>query len=102
MPQLNILLGLSHFSRVQLFEIPWTVVHQSPLSMGFSRQEYWSGLPFPSPGDLPDPGIERCSLLCPELAGGFFTTSAPWEAQRSCRLQLKRNLVLQLRPSTAK
>ena len=45
-------------SRVRLFVIPWTVVHQVPLSMGFSRQEYWSGLPFPSPGDLPDPGIE--------------------------------------------
>ena len=45
-------------SRVRLFVIPWTVVHQASLSMGFSRQEYWSGLPFPSPGDLPDPGIE--------------------------------------------
>ena len=45
-------------SRVQLFVTPWTVAYQDPLSMGFSRQEYWSGLPFPSPGDLPDPGIE--------------------------------------------
>ena len=45
-------------SRVQLFGIPWTVVYQASLSMGFSRQEYWNGLPFPSPGDLPDPGIE--------------------------------------------
>ena len=45
-------------SRVRLFVTPWTVAHQAPLSMGFSRQEYWSGLPFPSPGDLPDPGIE--------------------------------------------
>ena len=45
-------------SCIQLFVTPWTVVHQAPLSMGFSRQEYWSGLPFPSPGDLPDPGIE--------------------------------------------
>ena len=45
-------------SHVQLFATPWTVAHQAPLSMGFSRQEYWSGLPFPSPGDLPDPGIE--------------------------------------------
>ena len=45
-------------SRVQLFVIPYTVAHQAPLSMEFSRQEYWSGLPFPSPGDLPDPGIE--------------------------------------------
>ena len=45
-------------SRVRLFATPWTVAYQAPLSMGFSRQEYWSGLPFPSPGDLPDPGIE--------------------------------------------
>ena len=45
-------------SRVQLFVTPWTVAHEAPLSMGFSRQEYWSGLPFPPPGDLPDPGIE--------------------------------------------
>ena len=45
-------------SRVRLFAIPWTVAHQAPLSMGFSRQKYWSGLPFPSPGGLPDPGIE--------------------------------------------
>ena len=46
------------FSHVQLFTTPWTIAHQASLSMGFSRQEYWSGLPFPSPGDLPDPGIE--------------------------------------------
>ena len=54
----------------------WTAARQAPLSMGFSRQEYWSGLPFPSPGDLPNPGIESKS---PALAGGFFTTSATWE-----------------------
>ena len=52
-----LLLLLSHFSRVRLCATPWTVAYQAP-SMGFSRQEYWSGLPFPSPGDLPDPGIE--------------------------------------------
>ena len=45
-------------SRIQLFATPWTVAYQAPQSMGFSRQEYWSALPFPSPGDLPDPGIE--------------------------------------------
>ncbi|ELR62335.1 hypothetical protein M91_01857, partial [Bos mutus] len=49
---------------------------QSPLSMEFSRQEYWSELPFPTPGDLPDPGIEPVSLVSPALASGFFTTSA--------------------------
>ena len=54
----------------------WTVDLQDPLSMGFSRQEYWSGLPSPSPRDLPDPGIEPMSLMSPALAGRFFTTSA--------------------------
>ena len=49
-------------SHVQLFATPWTVAHQTPPAMGFSRQEYWSGLPFPSPGDLPNPGIEPRSL----------------------------------------
>ena len=59
-------------SCVQLFPTPWTIACQSPLSMGFPMQEYWSGLLFPSPGDLPDPGIEP-----PTLAGGFFTTEPP-------------------------
>ena len=59
---------------------PWTVAHQAPLSMGFSRQEYWSGLPFPSPGYLPDPGIELASLMSPVLAGRLFITSITWEA----------------------
>ena len=56
---------------------PWTVALQAPLSMGFPRQEYWSGLPFPSPGDLPDPGIEPESLVFPALAGRFFTAESP-------------------------
>ena len=59
---------------VQLFATPWTVARQAPLSMEFPRQEYWSGLPFPSPGDLPDPGIEPAS---PALAGRFYTTKPP-------------------------
>ena len=50
---------------------PWTVAHQTPLSMGFPSQEYWSGLPFPPPGDLPNPGIEPSFLMSPALAGGF-------------------------------
>ena len=62
------------------FATPWTVAHQASLLMGFSRQEYWSGLPFPPPGDLPDEGIELTSLVSPALAGRFFTTSATWEA----------------------
>ena len=61
-------------------ETPWTVAHQAPLSMGFFRQEYWSGLPFPSPGNLPNPGIKPASLTSPALAGRFFTTNATWEA----------------------
>ena len=64
---------LSRFSHVRLFATPWTVARQAPLSMGFFRQEYWSGLPCPPPGDLPHPGIEPVSLS-PALAGGFFPT----------------------------
>ena len=67
----------SDFSHVRLFATPWTVAHQAPLSMGVSRQEYWSGLPHPSPGDLPDPEIEPKSLTSPALAGGFFTIEPP-------------------------
>ena len=60
-----------------LFETPWTVGHQTPLSMEFSKQEYRSGLPFPTPGDILDPEIELESLASPALAGGFFITAAP-------------------------
>ena len=60
---------------------PCTVALQTPLSMEFSRQEYWSRLPFPTPGNLPNPGIKPLSLASPALAGRFFTTSATWEAQ---------------------
>ena len=67
------MLSLSH---VQLLVTPWTVVHQAPLSVGFSRQEYWSGLPFPSPGDLPDPGVKPQS---PALQAD----SLPFELQGS-------------------
>ena len=72
---LLLLLLLSHFSCVRFCVTLWTAAHQAPLSMGFSRQEYWSGLPCPPPGDLPDPGFEPASLS-PALAGGFFTTGA--------------------------
>ena len=58
--------------------MPWTVACQDPLSMGFSRQEYWSGLPFPSPGDVPDRGIESMS---PALAGEFFTAEPPGQSK---------------------
>ena len=62
-------------SCVRLFVTPGTVACQSPLSMGFPWQEYWSGLPFPSTGDLPNPGIEPASPMSPALSGGFFTLS---------------------------
>ena len=68
-------------SHVRLFATPWTVAHQAPLPMGFSRQEYESRFPFPTTGDLPNPGIKPEFLVSPALAGGFFTTSATWEAQ---------------------
>ena len=72
---------LSHFGHVQVFVTLWTGTLQAPLSMGFSRQEYWSELPYPPPGDPPNSGIEPVSLMSPALAGGFFTTNTAWEAQ---------------------
>ena len=71
---------LSHFSCIWLCVTLWTVACQVPLSMRFSRQEYWNGLLCPPPGDRPDPGTEPMSLFSPALAGGFFTTSTTWEA----------------------
>ena len=59
---------------------PWTVAHKAPPSMGFSKQEYWSGLPWPPRGDLPDPGFKPMFLMSPALAVRFFTTSTTWEA----------------------
>ena len=71
---------LSCLSCVQLFVTLWTVACQTPVSMGCSRQDNWSGLPCPPPGDLPDTGTEPTSLMSPTLTGVFFTTSATWEA----------------------
>jgi len=76
-------------SRVRLFETLWTVARQAPLSMGFSRQEYWGGMPCPPPGELPDPGIEPMSLMSPALAGRFLTTNTTWEARRRQFLEVK-------------
>ena len=70
--------GLGCFNHVHVCATLWTIACQATLFMGFSRQEYWSGLPFPLPGDRPRPGIEPVSLMSPALAGGFFTTSATW------------------------
>ena len=68
-------------SHAQLFATLWTVALQAPLSMELSRQEYWSGLPLPDSGNLPDPGIKPMSLLSPALVDRLFTTSATWEAE---------------------
>ena len=68
---------LSHFSCVLLFMTAWTVACQALLSMGLSRQEYWSVLPGPPPGDLPNPGVDAACLMPPALAGRFFTTEPP-------------------------
>ena len=85
-------------SRVRLFVTPWAVARQAPLAMGFSRQEYWSELPFPPPGDIPDPGIEP---MYPALAGGFFTTEPPgkpnlWKSPKYSGLthQLSRGTIM--------
>ena len=74
---------LSHFSRVQLSVTPWTIARQAPLSMGFSRQEHWSGLPYPPPGYIPNPGVKPVSLMSPALTDGFFTMSTTWETQEA-------------------
>ena len=71
---------LNCFSHVQFLATLWTVAHQAPLSMAFSRKESWSGFPFPPPGDVPNPGTEPSSLTSPALAGRFFTTNAICEA----------------------
>ena len=67
----------NRFSHVGRFAALWTLAHQAPLSVGFSRQEYWSGLPFPSPGDFPDPGIELMSLMSPALQAGSLPLAPP-------------------------
>ena len=78
LPNKNSSAVLRHFSHVRLFATPRTVACQSPMSMGFFRQEYWSGLPFPSPGNLSNPGFKPVS---PALAGGFVTTELPGKPQ---------------------
>ena len=84
---------LRRFSHVRLTVTPWTAACQAPLSMEFSRQEYWSGLPCPLSGDLPNPGIEPMPLVSPALAGGFFTTGPP----RKLQSQISRKLHFFLR-----
>ena len=87
---------LSRFSRARLFATQCTVAHQAPLSVGFSRQEYWSGWPCPPPGDLPNLGTEPMSLASPALAGGFFTTATPGKPPTYGIAALKLTLITQV------
>ena len=79
-------------SHVRLFATPWTTAQQAPLSIGFPRQEYWSGLPFSTPGDLPDLGIKLTSPASPALAGGFFTTEPPGKPCSQTTSMLRKHL----------
>ena len=86
---------LNRFSHAQLFVTPWTVAHQAPLSMRFPRQQYWSELPFPSPGDLPDPRVEPIAHVSPTLAARFFTPeplSTPTEIMSTLRWKASKKL----------
>ena len=85
-PSKNIACTLSRLSHVQLFETPWTIARQAPLSMGFPRQEYWSRLPFPSLEDLPNPGIKLGSSALQSLQGSFQLTHA---SEQACFLECK-------------
>ena len=87
---------LSCFSHVRLFAPQGNRAPQAPLSIAFSRKEYWSVLPCPPPGDLPNPGIKRESINSPALEGGFFSTSATWEAQLQQHTWQKRSNFLNL------
>ena len=85
-------------AHARLFATPWTIARRAPLSMGFSRQEYWSMLPCPPPGDLPDPGTEPVSFMSPAMASRFFTTSATWEAPHVCEMHCQIILILSAPP----
>ena len=81
---------LSHFSHVRLFATLWTVAHQAPLFVGFSRQEYWSGLPCPPPGDLPDSGIKPTSLTSSDWQAGSLPLAPPGKPSLLLLLLLSR------------
>ena len=89
MPESTLFVVFQSLSHVRLFATPWTVTQQAPLSTGCAGQKYWSGLPCPPPGDLPDSGIEPMSFMPLSLASGFFTTSTTWEARISHLHNLK-------------
>ena len=89
--QFKVILTLRVFSQARLFASPRIVAHQAPLSVGFYRQEYWSELPFPSPRDLPDPGIKPTSLESPALSGRFFITAPPGKSNSEVRNYQREN-----------
>ena len=91
----NVKVKAKSLSRVRLFSTLWTVAHQTPPSMGFSRQEYWSGLPFPSPGDLPEPGME---LECPELQAEALPSEPPGKPIQMYTCLINRNSCNQAGP----
>ena len=93
-PHTNLCTHAQSLSRVRLLAAPWTVAHQAPLSLGFSRQKYWSGLPFPSPGDLPDPGIEPGS---PALQAGSLPSEPPKKPMFQGRRHFPKTLLTRLR-----
>ena len=84
LPVLEVFVEVEVYVFSPVFATPWTVAHQAPLTMKFSRQEYWSGLLFPSPGHLPDPGIGPLSFASPALAGRCFTPAPPGKLNHSC------------------
>ena len=84
--------SVQSLSRVRLFATPWTIAHQVPLSMGFSRREYWSRLPFSPPEDLPHPGINLMFLVSPALVGRFFTPEPPRKPKSCLGYKLARDL----------
>ena len=86
---INVSFQTQSLSHVRLFEILWAVACQASLFMEFSRQEYWKGLPFSPPGDLPDPGIKPTSPVSPALADRFFTTSTTRKAPEKENKQIK-------------
>ena len=86
---------MKSLSRVRLFEAPWTVAYQAPPSMGFSRQEYWSGVPFPSPGDLPNSGIEPWS---PALQADALTSELPGKLVAFQYIHISKDYMVHIKP----
>ena len=93
---------LSSFSHVSLFVTPWSIACQAPLSMGFSRKEYWNGLPFPPQGYLHDPDIKLASIMFPALVGRFFTTSTTREPPKNIYVGFPGGSAIKNQPANAR